>query len=85
MTVQEGDARFSARLMGPSGKDVWARAWIGNDEGTLEEAASPKALAGETITLNVSLPASTQGCSAYMRIESSPLQTEHVVVHVLEG
>lgn len=75
----DGRARFSARLIGPIGRSVWARAWISSDEGTLGETASPMAFAEETVMLDVPLPSSIEGCSAYMRIESAPLQTEHVV------
>ena len=72
-------ARFSAKLMGPNQANVWARAWISNDQGTISEAASPMHLAGDRVTLDVPLPASTEGCEAYMRLESAPLETEHVV------
>ena len=84
MVVIDGYARFSALLIGPDSKNVWARAWIGSDQGTLGETSSPKHLAGEAVTLDVPLPASTRGYAAYMRIESAPLQTEHVVSHRFE-
>ena len=51
-------AIFKAKLNGPQGTPVWARAWLSTEAGTLAETAS----------------------NAYMRIESAPLKTEHVVV-----
>lgn len=79
ITTLDGQARFSARVVGPAGKTAWARAWISNEQGTLSEAASPMLLTDDIVTLDVTLPESTEGCTAYMRIESAPLQTEHVV------
>jgi hypothetical protein len=79
INLLDDEVRFSARLEGPAGKNAWARVWISDAEGTLGEAASPMVRIGEAVTLDVPLPASTKGCVAYMRIESAPLQTEHVV------
>ena len=72
-------AVFKARLNGPVGKPVWARAWLSIEAGTLAEADSPQLTAGDEVTLPVTLPTSEAPQYAYMRIESAPLNTEHVV------
>jgi len=72
-------AIFRARLNGPEGAAVWARAWLSNDEGTLAETASPQLRAGDDVTLEVTLDGTETPQNAYMRIESAPLNTEHVV------
>jgi len=79
LDITGGSARFSAKLIGPQQANVWARAWISNDQGTISETASQMHPAGDRVTLDVPLPASTEGCEAYMRLESAPLETEHVV------
>src|SRR5262249_4750565 len=49
-------AIFTAKLNGPSGSHVWARAWLSNEiDGTLVEAASPRLIAGDVVTLTVIL------------------------------
>ena len=72
-------AIFKARLNGPNGAPVWARAWLSTEAGTLAEATSPQLLAGDQVTLEVTLRGAEVPQSAYMRIESAPLKTEHVV------
>jgi len=72
-------AIFKATLNGLEGKPVWARAWLSTEAGTLAESASPQMKAGEEVTLEVTLKTSESPQYAYMRIESSPLKTEHVV------
>jgi len=72
-------AIFKATLNGPKGTPVWARAWLSTEEGTLAETASPQMTAGETITLEVKLHHTESPQYAYLRIESAPLKTEHVV------
>jgi hypothetical protein len=56
------------------------RAWLSTEAGTLAEAASPQITAGDGISLEVTLQTSESPQFAYMRIESAPLQTEHVVM-----
>jgi hypothetical protein len=73
-------AIFKATLNGPQGKPVWARAWISTEAGTLAEAASPQMRAGDDATLEVTLQTAEAPQYAYMRIESEPLKTEHVVM-----
>ena len=73
-------AVFRAKLNGPEGAAVWARAWLSTEEGTLAEAASPRLVAGEEVVLEVSLRSEESPQSAYIRIESAPLKTEHVVM-----
>ena len=68
-------AIFKARLNGPPDQPVWVRAWLSTEAGTLAETASPQLKAGEKVTLQTS--ESPQ--YGYMRIESAPLNTEHVV------
>jgi hypothetical protein len=72
-------AVFTAKLNGPEGRPVWARAWLSTETGTLAESASPQLNAGHDVTLHVRLHTSDSPRYAYMRIESSPLNTEHVV------
>jgi hypothetical protein len=78
-------AIFKARLNGPEGSPVWARAWLSTEEDTLAESASPQMKAGDEVTLEVILQSNESPHSAYMRIESAPLHTEHVVALKLEG
>jgi hypothetical protein len=73
-------AIFKARLNGPKGKPVWTRAWLSTEAGTLAEAASPQMTAGDEVSLEVILRSTESPQYAYMRIESAPLQTEHVVM-----
>jgi hypothetical protein len=72
-------AIFKARLNGPPEQPVWVRAWLSTEAGTLAEAASPQLKTGEEVTLKVTLQTPESPQSAYMRIESAPLKTEHVV------
>jgi len=72
-------AIFTAKLNGPEGSPVWARAWLSNEAGTLAESASPQLKAGDEVTLEVRLHTSDSPQYAHMRIESSPLNTQHVV------
>ena len=72
-------AIFKAKLNGPSGMPVWARAWLSTEAGTLAESASPQLMAGAYVTLEVKLQSAESPQTAYMRIESAPLKTEHVV------
>jgi hypothetical protein len=72
-------AVFKAKLNGPVGAGVWARAWLSTGVGTLAESASPQLKAGDDVTLEVTLRSPETPEYAYMRIESAPLKTEHVV------
>ena len=72
-------AIFKAKLNGPPGTSVWARAWLSTEAGTLAETASPRLKAGDHVTLEVTLPSAVPPQYAYLRIESAPLATEHVV------
>jgi hypothetical protein len=73
-------AVFHAKLHGPVGARVWARAWLSNEaDGTLAETASAALIAGEDVTLTVNLDRKVSPEVAYIRIESAPLRTEHVV------
>jgi hypothetical protein len=73
-------AIFKAKLNGPEGAPVWARAWLSAEAGTLAETASHQLRAGDDVTLEVVLQSPESPQNAYMRIESAPLKTEHVVV-----
>lgn len=73
-------AILKAKLNGPVGAPVWARAWLSTEAGTLAESVSDQLTAGDHVTLEVNLRNSESPQSAYMRIESAPLKTEHVVV-----
>jgi hypothetical protein len=72
-------AVFKAKLNGPEGKPVWARAWLSTEEETLAEAASAEMRVGDEVVLEVVLRTAEEPSAAYMRIESAPLETEHVV------
>ena len=72
-------AIFKATLNGPAGAPVWARAWLSTEAGTLAETASPQLKTGDHVTLEVTLPSTVPPQYAYLRIESAPLATEHVV------
>jgi hypothetical protein len=74
-------AVFTAKLNGPAGAPVWARAWLSNEsEGTLAEAESQSLTAGQEVNLTVVLRDSGIPENACIRIESAPLATEHVVI-----
>jgi len=72
-------AIFKATPNGPKNAPVWARAWLSTEAGTLAETASPELKAGETVTLTVVLRKTEIPQFAYLRIESAPLKTEHVL------
>ena len=72
-------AIFKATLNGPAGAAVWARAWLSTEAGTLAEGVSPQMIAGDCVTLEMTLRSGELPQTAYMRIESAPLKTEHVV------
>ena len=72
-------AIFKATLNGPKGKPAWARAWLSTEAGTLAESASPQLTTGDQVTLEVTLQRAESPQTAYLRIESAPLKTEHVV------
>ena len=74
-------AIFRARLHGPVGSKVWIRAWLSNEiDGTLAEVASGCLDAGGLATLTLRLEDARIPENAYIRIESAPLATEHVVI-----
>ena len=76
----EKTAIFRAKLIGPPGKHVWARAWLGSEsEGTIAETASPQMNARDEVTLVVKLPRDATPEGAYIRIESAPLKTKHIM------
>jgi len=73
-------AVFRAKLIGPTASPVWARAWLSTEpDGTLAEAASPRMNAGEEVTLTVKLTGNITPEAAFIRIESAPLQTKHIM------
>jgi hypothetical protein len=73
-------AIFRAKLRGPAGSHVWARAWLWNNtDKTLAEAASSQLNAGDHVTLTVKLNGDRVPDHGSMRIESAPLRTEHVL------
>jgi hypothetical protein len=72
-------AIFKATLNGPKDAPVWVRAWLSTEAGTLAETVSPRLMAGDDVTLEVTLRNAESPQSAYIRIESAPLKTEHVV------
>lgn len=87
LELKDGEAIFYARLCGPTNAKVWMRAWISDEFKTLSETASDALAVGDAITLAVAipdnLPAEGTGLAA-IRIESAPLQTEHVLIKPLQ-
>src|SRR5947209_4834632 len=78
--VSADTAVFQAKLNGPAGAPGWARAWLANEiDGTLAETASPRLAVGEWATLTVKLRDKRDPEYGWMRLESAPLVTEHVV------
>ena len=77
-------AIFKAKLNGPPNTPVWARAWLSTESTTLAESASSQLKSGDEVTLEVTLQSPQSPEYAYMRIESAPLNTEHVVRLKLE-
>jgi hypothetical protein len=74
-------AVFRARLHGAAGAKVWVRAWLSTEaDGTLAEVASPACNAGELATLTVKFHDDRVPENAFIRIESAPFATEHVVM-----
>ena len=72
-------AIFQARLHGPAGKPVWVRPWLSTEDGTLAESASDQLNSGDEVALELAVPSAPRAQYAYMRIESAPLNTEHIV------
>ncbi len=73
-------AVFHAILHGPAGAQVRARAWLSTEaDGTLAETASPALKTGESVSLTVTLRDARVPECGWIRIESSPLETRHVV------
>ena len=73
-------AVFRAKLIGPPGSHVWARAWLASEaEGTMAQTASPQMNTGDEVTLIVKILRDTTPEGAYIRIESAPLKTKHLM------
>ena len=73
-------AIFHMKLLGPSEARVWVRAWLANEiDGTLAETATGPWITGQEVSLTVTLNDHREPEAAYIRIESAPLCTEHVV------
>ena len=77
-------AIFRPTVYGPEGSYVWARAWLWNMfDNTLAENASSQLNAGDHVALTVVIKEGRIPDHASMRLESSPLHTEHVVTIAL--
>lgn len=75
-------AVFHPTLTGPDGAQVWARAWLSDEDGTLSETATKALVSGAEPAIAVRIPenlSSSHDYLAVIRIESAPLQTEHVL------
>lgn len=82
LEISEGLAVFHPTLTGPGGAQVWARAWLSDEDGTLSETATEALVSGAQPAIAVRLPEHMQAHHDYLaviRIESAPLQTEHVL------
>ena len=77
--LSERLAIFNARLCGPEGEPVWARAWLSNAiEGGLSETATGKLKGGQEVRLELPLESESIPELACIRIESKPYATEQV-------
>lgn len=83
LTIEEDRVRFTVRLLGPPGVDVWVRAWVSDESGTLAETVAPKAMAGDVVKIEVPVPEVGKGGLACIRIESKPLGTEQILMRRL--
>jgi len=87
LTIREDNQLdLKATFCGPPGASVWARAWVSDEENGYDETASPALSSGTTYVLSLhpvfdSPPA--ENLITCVRIESSPLATEHVVLFPL--
>ena len=73
-------AIFCARLNGPAGAKVWVRAWLSTElDGSLAETEAGPLPSGDVATITVKLHDKRIPENAFIRIESAPFATEHVV------
>jgi len=82
VTVADGVLRIGAQCGGPPGAQAWVRAWLSNEAGTLAETAINPVEAGSKVMVEVRIPKEldpNERYTAYIRIESSPLETRQVV------
>jgi hypothetical protein len=82
VSVQHKMVHVVARGSGPQGAMAWVRAWLSNELRTLSETSIEPVKAGSFISIDVPMPNlidPNDHHTVYVRIESSPLHTEHVV------
>ena len=86
LEIKGEEAIFSATLCGPTGSQPILRAWISDETETLTEQNSGPVKEGSRVAVAVRIPSELEHSreySAVMRIESTPLCTEHIVVRKL--
>ena len=82
LSVGDNMINVEATCKGPHGAMVWLRAWLSNEVGTLSETAIGPVEAGSKVLIGIPIPDKIEAQdrhTVYIRIESAPLQTEHVV------
>ena len=82
LEISEGLAVFHPTLTGPEGAQVWARAWLSDEDGTLSETATEALVSSAQPAIAVRIPDNLRADQEYVaviRIESAPLRTEHVL------
>jgi hypothetical protein len=82
LSINNGLLRIRALCCGPRDAMVWVRAWLSNEEATLAETVLNPVKVGTRVTAEVRLPKNLNPddlYTAYIRIESSPLQTQQVI------
>ena len=82
VSMKDKVVHVEANCSGPRGAMVWARAWLSNELGTLSETSIEPVIAGSPISIDVTIPNGINAMNqhtVYVRVESAPLQTEHVV------
>jgi len=83
ITGDAGVLRLTALCHGPDGTEVWARAWLSNQRGTLAETTQGPVLAGSVVSLEVPIPVELDPENKYLaafRVEAMPLDTREVKV-----
>jgi len=85
LSIRGETLTFHATVAAPEGESCWLRAWLSDEHRTLSEAVAQSHGSGTRVSIEVAVPPElTPGAYfAVVRIESRPLETEHVVVFKL--
>lgn len=82
LSVSDNTINVEATCNGPQDALIWTRAWLSNEVGTLSETAIEPVEAGSRVLIGIPIPEKIEPQdrhTVYIRNESAPLQTEHVV------